>query len=102
METKPSADQPLEVDYSKLDGPLTAALEEQPDLDEAALDVFLTLDLARQEGREALLTRIGHADTEDTTGPLTATLSPRALREISRDPSVAYIQLSRTRRPLPR
>src|SRR5438067_586082 len=89
------------TDFEKLDGRLTAAIEGAGGADGPSLTVFVNLDPARKGEHAAVLRHLGRPSDEDTSGPLTATLSPDKVRELSIDPAVAYITLAASCRPLP-
>jgi hypothetical protein len=99
-ETPPPPAGASDTDYDKLDGSLTAAIEDAIGVEDVGLPVFLNLDPGRKDEHAALLQRLGRPSEEDTTGPLTATLSPRQVRALSLDPAVMKIKLAGSRRPL--
>lgn len=97
----PHVEGPGEVDSTKIDPWLAEALEDRTDEDERSLSVFVRLDEEKADAHEELLRRIGLDPLSfEKRAPLTATLSPREVRELSLDPAVSDIRLSRKLKPL--
>jgi hypothetical protein len=87
------------VDYNKLDADLSAELE--GDANEASLPVFIHTEQPSSPEQEAFLRQLGVSGEIAGREVLTANLSRQAIDELSRQPWVRYLKLSRKLRPLP-
>jgi hypothetical protein len=86
------------MDYGKIDADLALALDDtDPDCDEPMFSVFVQ---TTQESDPGLLGNLGVNDPEPGPGIYTATLSSKAVAELSEKPWVRSLTLSRTLRPL--
>ena len=91
----------MSVDFSKLDADLSAELDQTPaNPDEPAFLVFVQTDRPLSQAEAAVLSRVGVAGNFVGRDLFTATLSPRAVDELSNQPWVRYLKLSRRLRPL--
>jgi len=89
------------VDFSKLDADLSAELDQAPaDPNEPAFSVFVQTDRPLRAEEAAVLSRVGVAGDFVGRDLFTATLSTRAVDELSKQPWVRYLKLSRRLRPL--
>jgi len=89
------------VDFSKLDADLSAELDQAPaDPNEPVFLVYVQTDRPLGPAEAAVFSRVGA--TGDFVGRdlFTATLSVRAIGELSNQPWVRYLKLSRRLRPL--
>ena len=88
------------MNYEKLDAELTAELEQAAEISKATeLPVFIYLAHALGPAEIAFLKGLGvTGDFSDEI--ITANVSPRAIDELSEQPWVRYLKLSRSRRPL--
>jgi hypothetical protein len=86
------------VDYRKLDPALAIALQDAPNLDDPTLLVFVHTERPPGAQEAAALERHG-IRTGDGRGPFTATLSPRAVEDLSDQPWVRSLKLSQRLRP---
>lgn len=89
------------MDFNKLDASLSAELDQAPaSPNQPAFSVFVETDRPLGPQEAAFLSRLGV--TGDLLGQdlFTATLSWRAVDELSNQPWVRYLKLSRKLRPL--
>ena len=86
------------MDYRKIDAALAVALQETPNRDDPSLLVFVHTERPPCEQEAAALERHG-IRTGDGRGPFTATLSPRAVEDLSDQPWVRSLKLSQRLRP---
>ena len=89
------------MDYDKLDADLSAELDGVADSNAATLPVFIHTDQPPGPDEEALLKQLGVSGEIAGRDVLTANLSRAAIDELSRQPWVRYLKLSRKLRPLP-
>jgi hypothetical protein len=89
------------VDYDKLDADLSAELDAVADANEATLPVFIHTEQSNGPEQEAFLKQLGVSGEIAGREMLTANLSRQAIDELSRQPWVRYLKLSRKLRPLP-
>ena len=82
------------MDYRKLDAALAASLEDVEDPEEQALHVFIHTDHAPAPTEAAVLKRLGVREGIGDRRVFSATLSPRAVEELSTQPWVKYLRLS--------
>ena len=88
------------MDFRKIDAPLAAALEDAGSTDERVLDVFVhTKPLSGSEPLE-LLHRLNTHGRPDQRQVFTAALSPSEIAQLSDQPWVDYLRLSRPLRSL--
>jgi len=83
------------MDYRKIDAALAAALDDVQDPEEHALAVFIHTEHAPGTAEAAFLERLGVSGSTSAQQVLTATLSARAVAELSDQPWVRYLKLSR-------
>ncbi|GAB4533624.1 MAG: hypothetical protein Kow0063_15840 [Anaerolineae bacterium] len=83
------------MDYRKVDAALAAALDEVQDPEEPTLSVFIHTAYAPQDAEVAFLKDLGVRGVTGTRQVFTATLSPRAVAELSEQPWLRYMKLSR-------
>lgn len=88
------------MNYQKIDAALAAALDEVRDPDERALSVFIHTARAPVETEAALLEDLGVGVVTGEQRVFTATLSARAVAELSDQPWLRYMKLSRRLRIL--
>ena len=89
------------MDFSKLDADLSAELDQAPaDPNEPVFSVYIQTNRRLGPAEAAVLNRVGVAGDFLGKDLFTATLSLRALDELSDQPWVAYLKLSRRLRPL--
>jgi len=88
------------MDYQKIDTALAAALDDVQDPEERALTVFIHTAHAPSTAEAAILKRLGVRGDTGARQVFTATLSPHAIAELSDQPWVRYLQLSRKLRLL--
>ena len=89
------------MDYDKLDADLSAELDGVADANDATLPIFVHTEQPRGPEQEAFLKRLGVSGEIAGREVLTANLSRQAIDELSRQPWVRYLKLSRKLRPLP-
>jgi len=82
------------VNYRKVDAALAAALDENRDPDERALIVFVHTDQPPDANTAAVLDKYGVSPATSARKIFTATLSPRAVSELSDQPWVRFLKLS--------
>lgn len=87
------------MDYVKLDAGLSAALEDEGD-EESALTVFIHTSRPPGRAEKAILKRFGVRGIEAEQKVFTASLSPRAIEELSEHHWVKLLRLSRKSRLL--
>jgi len=87
------------VEYRKLDAALTAALEEVQDRERPAFTVFVHTERAPEGPEAALMDRLGIGEGTSGRRVFTATLSARGIAELSGQPWVRYLTLSRRLNP---
>lgn len=89
------------MDFSKLDADLAVELDQTPaDPNEPAFLVFVQTDRPLGPEEAAVFSRVGVAGDFLGRDLFTATLSLRAVDELSNQPWVRYLKLSRRLRPL--
>jgi hypothetical protein len=88
------------VDYQKVDAALAAAVQEATDPDDRSLSVFIHADRALSEEQRALMERLGVSGGQAGSRVVTATLSARAVEELTEQSWVQYMRLSQRMRPL--
>ena len=88
------------MDYQKMDAALAAALAEVRDPEERALSVFIHTAHAPQDAEADFLEDLGVGGVTGGRQVFTATLSPRAVEELSDQPWLRYMKLSRRLRIL--
>ena len=89
------------MDFSKLDADLSAELDQATaDPNEPAFMVFVQTDRPLGPEEAVVLSRLGVTGDFHGRDLFTATLSLRALDELSNQPWVRYVKLSRRLRPL--
>jgi hypothetical protein len=88
------------VDYQKVDAALAAAMQEAPDPDERSLVVFIHAERALSVEERSVVERLGVSGGQAGPGVVTATLSARAVEELTEQSWVRYVRLSRRMRPL--
>jgi len=88
------------MDYQKLDAALAAALDEVGDPEERALSVFIHTAHAPADTEATFLEDIGVGGVTNERQVFTATLSARAVAELSDQPWLQYMKLSRRLRIL--
>ena len=81
------------MNYQKLDAGLAAALEEEDDREAMSLTVFIHTDRVPDGEALRLLTGLGVSPGDAQI--FTATVSPRMIAELSEQPWVQSIKLSR-------
>ncbi|MDZ7361842.1 MAG: hypothetical protein ONB46_14115 [candidate division KSB1 bacterium] len=87
------------MNYRKLDAKLAAVLDEMEDPEEAALSVFIYMASRPDPAASTFLKKIG-VKVSGQQQIVTAQVSPRAVKELSKQPWVRAVKLSRTLRPL--
>jgi hypothetical protein len=91
------------MDYDKLDADLTAELDEAAaDPSGVTLSVFIEAEKPPGPEEEAFLERLGVSGDLKGREIFTATLTAKAIAELSLQPWVRYLKLSRRLRPLPK
>ena len=88
------------MNYRKVDAALAAALDEVQDSEEQALLVFIHTDHALGSSEAEFLEGLGVTGATERRRVFTATLSPRAVAELTDQPWLRYMQLSRRLRLL--
>ncbi len=88
------------MDYQKMDAALAAALDEVRDPEERALSVFIHTAHAPVDAEAAFLEDLGVGGVTGGRQVFTATLSARAVAELSDQPWLRYMKLSRRLRIL--
>jgi hypothetical protein len=88
------------VDYQKVDAALAAAVEEAPDPNERSLAVFIHADRALGVEERSVMERLGVSGGQAGARVVTATLSARAVEELTEQSWVRYVRLSQRMRPL--
>ena len=83
------------MDYQKIDAALAAALDEVRDPEERAISVFIHTEHAPMDAEAAFLEDLGVGGVTGGRQVFTATLSPRAIGELSDQPWLRYMKLSR-------
>lgn len=83
------------MDYQKIDAALAAALDEVKDPEERAISVFIHTEYAPRDAEAAFLEDLGVGGVTGERQVFTATLSPRAIGELSDQPWLRYMKLSR-------
>ena len=83
------------MDYRKLDTALAAALDEVQDPEERSLSVFIHTAHAPGHAELTYLEDLGVRGVTQRQQVFTATLSPRAVEELSDQPWLRYMRLSR-------
>ena len=83
------------MDYRKLDTALAAALDEVQDPEERSLSVFIHTAHAPGHAEVTYLEDLGVRGVTQRRQVFTATLSPRAVEELSDQPWLRYMRLSR-------
>ncbi len=82
------------MDYRKIDAVLAAALDEMKNPEERALSVFIHTAQKVDLTATTFLREIGVRGATEGKKIFTATLSPRAVEELSKQPWVRYVKLS--------
>jgi hypothetical protein len=82
------------MNYRKIDAGLAATLGEMQNPDEQALSVFIHTAQAADTMATSFLREIGVRNATAGKKIFTATLSPRAVAELSKQPWVRYVKLS--------
>jgi hypothetical protein len=88
------------VDYRKIEAALAVALEEVEDPEEPVLTVFIHTAHAPSGTETDFLERLGVKSVSTGRQIFTATLSPRLVAELSDQPWVNHLRLSRKLRLL--
>jgi hypothetical protein len=89
------------VDYEKLDADLHAELSGvAADSNAAPLPIFIKTDHPPDADQQSFLKQLGVTGEVSGRDLFTATLSHEAIAELSCQPWVRYLKLSRTLRPL--
>jgi hypothetical protein len=88
------------MDYRKLDAALAAALDEVENPEEPALAVFIHTAHTLSTTEAKFLEGLGVSGIGRKRQVFTATLSPRAIGELSEQPWLRYMKLSRRLRLL--
>jgi len=83
------------MDYKKMDAALAAALEEIQDPEAPTLSVFIHTSYVPEDAEAAFLEDLGVRGVTGGRQVFTATLSPRAVAELSEQPWLRYMKLSR-------
>jgi hypothetical protein len=83
------------MDYRKLDAALAAAVDELQDPEKPALSVFIHTAHVPEAAEVAFLEDLGVSGVTGARQVFTATLSPRAVAELSEQPWLRYMKLSR-------
>lgn len=83
------------MDYQKIDAALAAALDEVKNPEERAISVFIHTEHAPGDAEAAFLKDLGVGGLTGGRQVFTATLSPRAIGELSDQPWLRYMKLSR-------
>lgn len=90
------------MDYDKLDADLSAELDgAAADSNAATLPVFIHTEQPPGPEQESFLKQLGVSGEIAGRDVFTANLSRQAIAELSRQPWVRYLKLSRKLRPLP-
>ncbi len=87
------------MNYRKLDAKLAAVLDEMENSEEAALSVFIYMTPRPDPNASTFLKEIG-VKVSARQQIVTAKVSPRAVEELSKQPWVRAVKLSRPLRPL--
>jgi hypothetical protein len=82
------------MDYRKIDAALAAALDEVQDPEERALSVFIHTTHVPDTAEAELLQNLGIGGVTGGRQVFTATLSARAIGELSEQPWLRYMRLS--------
>ncbi len=88
------------MDYQKVDPALAAALTEAPDPEARTLAVFVHLERSLGAEQIACLERLEVPAGQAGARVVTATVSVRAVAELTEQSWVQYVRLSRPMRPL--
>lgn len=88
------------MDYRKLDAALAAALDDVQNPEERAFTIFIHTTHAIDTAQAAFLEGLGVSGVRGGRQMFTATLSARAVAELSDQPWVQYLTLSRKLRLL--
>lgn len=88
------------MDYRKIDAALAVALKDVKDPSERALVVFIHTEHVLSATEVAFLEKLGVKIGPGERQVFTATLSANAVAELSDQPWVKYLKLSRKLRPL--
>jgi len=88
------------MDYQKIDGALAAALNDVQDPEECALEVFIHVAHTPGPAEAAFLEGLRVKGVTGARQVFTATLSARAVAELSDQPWVRHLKLSRKLRLL--
>ncbi len=88
------------MDYQKMDAALAAALDDVRDPEERVLSVFIHTAHAPVDAEAAFLEDLGVGGVTGERRVFTATLSARAVAELSDQPWLRYMKLSRRLRIL--
>jgi hypothetical protein len=82
------------MDYGKIDAALAAALDDIQDPEERSLAVFIHTSHTPGSSEAAFLEKLGVSGVSAGRQVFTATLSPRAIGELSEQPWLRYLRLS--------
>jgi hypothetical protein len=88
------------MDYRKIDAALAAALDEVRDPEERFLAVFIHTTHPPGQAEAAFLERLGVSGIRGERQVFTATLSPRAIAQLSDQPWLRFLRLSQRLRLL--
>jgi hypothetical protein len=88
------------MDYRKIDAALAAALDEVRDPEERSLSVFIHTAQTPGQAEAAFLEGLGVSGISGERQVFTATLSPHAIAQLSEQPWLRYLRLSRRLRLL--
>ncbi len=88
------------MDYRKIDAALAVAMKDAKDLEERTLLVFVHTERAPSASERAFLEKVGSKVGLGEGQVFIATLSANAVAELSDQPWVKYIKLSRKLHPL--
>lgn len=90
------------MNYQKLDPALNMALNEVENREEPTFEVFIHTQSISSGEATTMLKRLGIENVEGSQDIMTATLSARALSELSEQPWVKYLRLSQVLHPVER
>lgn len=83
------------MDYRKIDAALAIALEDIKDPEEPTLVVFVYIEKVPSSDESAFLGKMGVGGETGGKQIFTATLSARAVTELSEQPWIRYLKLSK-------
>jgi hypothetical protein len=90
------------MDYRKIDAALASALEDLKDPEERSIEVFIHTEGIPGAAEAEFLQRLGVSRDKSGRQMFTATLSAREAEELSEQPWLRYMRLSRKLRLLHR